>query len=107
MNLFEREGKERAAIYTGFLNVKGKTMFDAIIAKPRLASHIDIDEYWVDVHYNDVQSLTKHLRRYAMRMDITIEDISSVIKSYSIQSLQKVPMAQPVGHFYKLMQDQV
>ena len=38
MNIFEKEGDERAAIYTSFLTVKGKTMFDAIITKPRLAA---------------------------------------------------------------------
>jgi hypothetical protein len=37
MNMFKVE-KERAAIYTGFLNVKGKIVMDAIIAKPLLAN---------------------------------------------------------------------
>jgi hypothetical protein len=37
MNNFERE-PSRAAIYTGFLNVKGKVILDAIIAKPLLAN---------------------------------------------------------------------
>jgi len=37
MRLFQKEA-ERAAIYTAFLTVKGKMMFDAIIAKPKLAS---------------------------------------------------------------------
>ena len=36
MKLFE-ESKERAAIYTSFLSVKGKTMYDAFVVKPRLA----------------------------------------------------------------------
>ena len=107
MNIFEKEGRDRAAIYTGFLNVKGKTMFDAIIVKPRVATHIDDNDYWVDVHYNDVSTLTKHLRRYAMRKDITIEDISHIIKPFSIQQLEKIPRADPEGHFYKLMQDDV
>ena len=50
MKLFQRE-QDRAAIYTGFLTVKGKMMFDAIIAKPKLASQTDQDmEYWIDVH---------------------------------------------------------
>lgn len=31
------EDVNRAALYTGFLSVKGKMMFDAIIAKPKLA----------------------------------------------------------------------
>ena len=30
--------EDRAALYTGFLTVKGKLMFDAIIAKPKLAA---------------------------------------------------------------------
>ena len=37
MKLFQKE-VDRAAIYTGLLTVKGKIMFDAIIAKPKLAS---------------------------------------------------------------------
>ena len=38
MGIFEKEGDERAAIYTSFLTVKGKTMLDAFVVKPRLAS---------------------------------------------------------------------
>ena len=37
MRLFD-QNPERAALYTAFLTVKGKVMFDAIIAKPRLAN---------------------------------------------------------------------
>jgi hypothetical protein len=36
IKLFDRE-PDRAAIFTGFLNVKGKILFDAIVVKPRLA----------------------------------------------------------------------
>ena len=36
MNVFEKEEK-RASIYTGFLNVKGRVLFDAFIQKPLLA----------------------------------------------------------------------
>ena len=94
MNIFEREGEKRAAIYTGFLTVKGKTMFDAIIAKPKLAAQTSEDmEYWVDVDQNDVDILKKHLRRYAMRKNIKIEDISHIIKAFSVQTLSKVPEA--------------
>ena len=71
MNIFEKEGEDRAAIYTSFLTVKGKTMFDAIITKPRLAAQSKEDmEYWLDIHENDVEQLKKHLRRYAMRKNI-------------------------------------
>ena len=43
--------KERAAIFTCFLNPKGKLLFDAIIAKPLLAEQKEgsMMEYWMDV----------------------------------------------------------
>ena len=76
MRLFQRE-PERAAIYSGFLTVKGKMMFDAIIAKPKLASQTDQDmEYWIDVHEEDTEPLLKHLKKYSMRKNIKFEDIS-------------------------------
>lgn len=37
LSLFQ-ESDDRAAIYTNFLTVKGKTMFDAFVVKPRLAA---------------------------------------------------------------------
>lgn len=55
MKLFTKEDPDRAAIYTSFLNVKGKIMFDAIICKPKLAGQSSDNpeiEYWVDVSKN-------------------------------------------------------
>ena len=50
MRMFD-ESEDRAAIYTSFLNVKGKTMFDAFVVKPKLAGQTKEDmEYWVDLH---------------------------------------------------------
>ena len=95
MKVFETEGQERAAAYTGFLNVKGKIMFDGIIVKPRLASQTADDmEFWIDIHEDDFEPLKKHLRRYAMRKNIRIDDLSHVIKAFSIQSLVGVPDTQ-------------
>ena len=49
MSLFKKE-EDRAALFTAFLNVKGKTMFDAMIVKPKLAGQYDEEiEYWIDV----------------------------------------------------------
>ena len=68
MGLFEKDGPERAAVYTSFLSVKGKTLFDGIVVKPRLAGQNSEDtEFWLDVHVDDVDSLTALLKRYAMR----------------------------------------
>jgi folate-binding Fe-S cluster repair protein YgfZ len=39
INLFKKEGgTNRAALFTTFLNVKGKLLFDALLAKPLLAN---------------------------------------------------------------------
>lgn len=101
MRLMESE-EERAALYSGFLTVKGKMMFDAIIAKPRLASQTAEDmEYWVDVSDLDAEAFQKHLKRYSMRKNVKIEDISHVIKSFSIQTLAGLAEAEPEGHYFK------
>ena len=70
MNVFT-ESSERAAVYSSFLNVKGKTMHDAFIVKPRLAGQTDEDmEFWLDLHQDDIDPLRKHLRMYALRKNI-------------------------------------
>ena len=63
MGLFRQEGRDRAAIFASFLNVKGKVLFDAILAKPRLANQDGDDvEYWVDVAEYDQEAVMKHLK---------------------------------------------
>jgi folate-binding Fe-S cluster repair protein YgfZ len=57
-------------------------------------------EYWVDLHENDAEAFEKHLRKYALRKNIQIQDISNVIKSFSIQTLVGVE-AEPEGHFFR------
>ena len=103
-----KESQDRAAVYTTFLTVKGKTLYDAIVVKPKLAAQSDEDmEYWVDIHEEDIDALRKHLRRYALRKNIKIEDISHIIKSFSIQSLLGVPRSEnnKEGFFYADLQD--
>lgn len=88
IRIFEKEGPERAAIFTGFLNVKGKVLFDAIVVKPRLAGQTKESgemEYWIDVESEeDAPALMKHLKKYALRKKLQISDMSHVIKSFQI-----------------------
>lgn len=106
MMTFKKEGKDRAAIYSAFLNVKGKTMFDAFIVRPVLANQCDEDtEYWLDLHEDDIDPLRKHLHKYALRKNVKIEDISHIIKSFSIQTIMGVKETE--GHFFKRLQDEV
>lgn len=101
------EDVDRAALYTSFLSVKGKMMFDAIVAKPKLAFQTKDDmEYWVDVAEGDAEGLVKHLKKYSMRKNVKIEDISHVIKSFSIQTLGGMKDCEPEGHFFKEFQDE-
>lgn len=73
MRSFEKE-ENRAAIFTCFLNVKGKVLFDAIIAKPLLANQNKEDmEYWVDIAKEDSEELLKHLKVYYIFIDLSLE----------------------------------
>ena len=80
-------------------------MMDAIVVKPRLAAQSKEDmEYWVDIHEEDETALRKHLRRYAMRKNIQIEDISHVVKPFSIQSIMGINThdgENKEGYFFK------
>lgn len=63
INTFKTEGKKTAAIFTTFLNVKGKIIFDAILAKPLLANQRDEDmEFWMDVAAVDLETAIKHMK---------------------------------------------
>lgn len=65
--------------------MKGKILFDAIICKPRLANQETGDvEYWLDVADYDVEAVLKHLKKYSIRKKVHTEDISHVIKSFSV-----------------------
>jgi len=66
-------------------------------------------EYWVDIDEEDGIALRKHLRRYAMRKNIQIEDISHIIKTYSVQTLLGVDRADGAreGHFYPELMNSV
>jgi tRNA-modifying protein YgfZ len=62
MNAFKEE--TRGAIFTTFLSVKGKIMFDAMVAKPRIAEQKEGGEieYWMDIAQDDAQDALKHLK---------------------------------------------
>jgi len=85
MRLFSKERPDRAAVMSSFLTPKGRVMFDCIIVKPRLAGQQDEAEveYWIDVDSDhDAGPLIKHLKKYAIRKSLVINDISHVIKTF-------------------------
>ena len=58
-------------------------MFDPMIVKPKMAGQYDEEiEYWIDAEDGDAQELKKHLKRYAIRKKLQINDLSHVIKSF-------------------------
>lgn len=67
------QDKLRGAIFTNFLTVKGKLLFDAIVAKPLLANQSKDDmELWMDVSSEDSDIALKHLKKYAIRKKVLI-----------------------------------
>jgi folate-binding Fe-S cluster repair protein YgfZ len=57
-------------VFTTFLNVKGKILFDAIIAKPLIANQREDDmEYWIDVSGADAEAAIKHLKVSCFKSD--------------------------------------
>lgn len=84
MNAFKQE--TRGAIFTTFLSVKGKVMFDAMVAKPKLAEQREDGEleYWMDLAQEDAQDALKHLKKYAIRKKVQIQDISHFIQVFSV-----------------------
>ena len=82
INLLQKEGPERAAIFTTFMNAKGKILFDGIVVKPKLAGQDDPEEieYWIDIEDSkDKQALLKHLKKYSLRKKVVVNDISEAI----------------------------
>ena len=63
-------------MYNAFLSVKGRVQFDAIISKPETD---DQTEFWLDVAKKDVDGLKKHLKRFAMRKHVKVEELSSIV----------------------------
>ncbi len=76
INMFKKDGSERAAIFTTFLNVKGKIIFDAILAKPLIANQKDDDmEYWMEVAQEDQETALKHLKVNCLLSNVSLLEI--------------------------------
>ena len=114
MRIFDNEKPERAAVNACFLNPKGRVLFDAMIVKPQLAGQNgDEVEYWIDVADLDTQDLMLHMKKYALRKKIAVEDISHMIKSHQILLSNGLPGEQEdksgnsfksiPGHFFKII----
>ena len=91
-----------------------------MIVKPKLAGQDDPKEveYWIDVDsQDDAEVLMKHLKKYKLRKKVQINDLSHIIKSFQIQSINGIAeeqinnegiMAPAIeGHFFKMLQDGV
>jgi folate-binding Fe-S cluster repair protein YgfZ len=43
-------------------------------------------EFWVDVAGEDAETALKHMKKYAIRKKVAIQDISHILRVYSAQS---------------------
>lgn len=81
-------------------------MFDAMIVKPQLARQYEPDiEYWIDVHESHVPILMEHFKKHRMRKNIFFEDISEIIKVFTLQSYVDAPDRE--GHIFMSLQKEV
>ncbi|KAH0949284.1 hypothetical protein HN011_003505 [Eciton burchellii] len=67
------------SIYTLFLNVKGRVMYDAIVYKSQ-----ESDSYYVECDSRVAEPLEKHLKMYRVRRKIDIEDMGDEIAVWSM-----------------------
>jgi folate-binding Fe-S cluster repair protein YgfZ len=73
---------DQSALYTGFLNIKGRLITDAIITRPKIYktnSTVDYkdNEFWIDVNREMTKRLTDHLRRYMWKKKAELSEIDS------------------------------
>lgn len=73
-------------IYTLFLNIKGRVMYDAIVYKSE-----ENDSYYVECDSRIVDQLQKHLRMFRVRRKIDIEHVGDKLRVWS--------MFDPTKHF--------
>ncbi|XP_020278534.1 putative transferase CAF17 homolog, mitochondrial [Pseudomyrmex gracilis] len=66
-------------IYTLFLNIKGRVMYDAIVYKSQ-----ENDSYFVECDSQIVDSLQKHLKMFRVRRKIDIEHVGDKLKVWSM-----------------------
>lgn len=66
-------------IYTLFLNVKGRVMYDAIIYKSE-----ESDSYYVECDLQGAEFLQKHLKLYRVKRKIDVEHVGNKIKVWTM-----------------------
>lgn len=104
MRKFEAQ-KDRRALYSIFLNAKGRIKFDAIIVKPELAGQREPHmEYWIDCNADSADALMKHFRTYALRKHVEVNDISEFIKVTAYQ--HTIPPGVQPGMVFADLQNQ-
>jgi folate-binding Fe-S cluster repair protein YgfZ len=95
------------AMYTAFLNGKGRTMFEGHVVvglDPASASSPAAGGplgFLIDVHHADLDALLAHLKRYKLRSSVAVSDVSSQLAVAAVlpKSLLLVPNEPRLGRF--------
>ena len=72
---FSRLGQE-GAIFSAFLNSKGRTVFDAVALAAGRDGAFDTTSIFLDVAAESAEQALQHLRRYRLRADVKLADVS-------------------------------
>lgn len=71
----------KLAMYTLFLNPKGKIITDAFIFRPKQYEHnkkvIAEDQFWIDVDKSIKDTLLAHLKKYTWKKDVDLIDVDN------------------------------
>lgn len=99
MNVFDKEGPHRAAIYTTFMTPKGKIKCDCFIVRPLLANQDVETEFWIDLEESDVSEFIGIVTKHRLRKDVKFMDVSDAIEVFSVQTPQGV--SGESGHIFQ------
>ena len=73
--------QNKIALYTLFLNPKGKIVSDAFIIRPRIFEKGKViakkDELWVEVDSDNASMMTEHLKKYTWKKKVAIMNLGN------------------------------
>lgn len=72
-------GEGASNIYTLFLNIKGRVMYDAIVYKTE-----ENNMYYIECDLQVVESLQRHLQMYRVRRKVDVKHIGDIINIWSL-----------------------
>ncbi|MDP2438809.1 MAG: hypothetical protein Q8P67_23945 [archaeon] len=82
-----------AAVFAGLFSPKGRVLFDALIAPAKPLSEwpadLPVDSFLIDCDAAAAAKLLVHLKRYNLRSQLALEDVSALYRVWSLLGTQQ------------------